>query len=357
VNVAEAIEAWGTAHRDQLDASGIERLGVVWKAVQRSEVGAREFATLDRDGAARIMGLFAEPDRGDVAELLNTIRAWTLTDDSAPSSDVSPSLSSVPAPPAADPSETAPADIPIAAAPVNASDAFVGEMSRPGDNGARGDVDIDEDVEFGEHDPDAAAEFAGEPPLSESLLAILSAVVLLIVLGVAGYFLFFRSSADTPDTAAETTTSVGVEASDQSTAPQADFCTTVGEFRQQDPFAGLTIAQGPAFYESVYNTWLRVAPSAPPEVAGEIAVLANELSAMNDIAAQHNYDANDPAFATAMRTRGFAAIDSASGNISSFTTAQCGFQVPTGVEGIESALPGASAAPEGVDPEVLSDDG
>lgn len=366
MDVADAIEAWGSAHREQLDPSGIERLGVVWTTVKRSDAGARDFATLDRDGAARIMGLFAEPDRKDVADLLNTIRAWTRAQDSSPSANVSPTLSSASSAPAAPGSDGAgvpdappspPADVPITAA--SASDAFVGEMSRPdvGSTGAgAGEYGYDYD------DPDAeesAPGFEAEPPMSESLLAVLSALVLMIVLGVAGYYLFVRSDDAPVDTAVETTTaSVELDAAAQGDAPQADYCTTVGEFQQQNPFTGLSIAEGSVFYQSIYNTWARVSATAPPEIRGDIAVLQNELSAMNDVAAQHAYNVNDPAFAAALRARGFGAVDGASSNIVGFTTAQCGFAIPTGVEGIQAALPApVEAAPQGVDPEVIAEDG
>lgn len=76
--LVDAIEAWGQAHKTHLERSNLEKLGEVWSTIRTADVGSRPVANMSKEDARDVMLLFGEEDRGDIADLLNTIRTWTL---------------------------------------------------------------------------------------------------------------------------------------------------------------------------------------------------------------------------------------------------------------------------------------
>lgn len=78
MNLADGIEAWGQAHKKHLDRASLEKLGSVWSTVRAAEVGSCLIADMSKDDARDVMALFDEDERGEIAELLNAIRTWSL---------------------------------------------------------------------------------------------------------------------------------------------------------------------------------------------------------------------------------------------------------------------------------------
>jgi cobalamin biosynthesis Mg chelatase CobN len=78
VQLVDAIEAWGRAHRSAFDSEEAEVLADVWRTVRASEHASLDVATMTKDEARAVMAVFPTEQRSSVASTLNKVRKWTL---------------------------------------------------------------------------------------------------------------------------------------------------------------------------------------------------------------------------------------------------------------------------------------
>ena len=78
MQLVDAIEAWGRAHRSAFDDDEAEVLADVWRTVRASEHASIDVATMTKDEARSVMAVFPAGQRSSVASTLNKVRKWTL---------------------------------------------------------------------------------------------------------------------------------------------------------------------------------------------------------------------------------------------------------------------------------------
>ena len=78
MQLVDAIEAWGRAHRSAFDDDEAEVLADVWRTVRASEHASLDVATMTKDEARSVMAVFPADQRSSVASTLNKVRKWTL---------------------------------------------------------------------------------------------------------------------------------------------------------------------------------------------------------------------------------------------------------------------------------------
>ncbi len=79
MQLVDAIEAWGRAHRSAFDGGEAEALADVWRAVRASEHASLDVTAMTKDQARSVMAVFPTEQRSSVASTLNKVRKWTLT--------------------------------------------------------------------------------------------------------------------------------------------------------------------------------------------------------------------------------------------------------------------------------------
>lgn len=107
MQLVDAIEAWGRAHRAEFDADETQAVADVWRTVRSSEHASIDVTTMAKDEARAVMARFAAEDRSSVAAMLNKVRKWTIAQADPVSADA---VSAGPAPVDPAPAEGAPAD-------------------------------------------------------------------------------------------------------------------------------------------------------------------------------------------------------------------------------------------------------
>ena len=78
MQLVDAIEAWGRAHRSSFESGEAETLADVWRTVKASEHADLDVASMTKEQARAVMGVFDSEDRSSVASTLNKVRKWTI---------------------------------------------------------------------------------------------------------------------------------------------------------------------------------------------------------------------------------------------------------------------------------------
>lgn len=231
--LADAIETWGQTYRDRLTQSQLEKLGTVWATIKRSEVGGRTVSTMTKEDAGQVMGLFPEHDRAEIADLLNTVRKWTLTHAPPAAAPVAaaPVTPVQPEPwPQPDPVQAPPAAAPFPAPAASPFDTGLDRtQAMPAATTAIPQVYDTAPTVAPAPDPSwgaapaqpaygtdqaAVTSVQGPPPSTfappksdrPSLGILLGGVLVAALVATVGYLLFIRDTTDTPMPATTTTT-------------------------------------------------------------------------------------------------------------------------------------------------------
>ena len=80
MQLVDAIEAWGRAHRSTFEDGEAEALADVWRSVKASDHATLDVASMTKDQARSVMSIFPSDQRGSVASTLNKVRKWTIAE-------------------------------------------------------------------------------------------------------------------------------------------------------------------------------------------------------------------------------------------------------------------------------------
>lgn len=81
MHLAEAIRAWGRAHRSEIEPDEFRAVGVLYKAVRGTDLGVLDVTSMSKDDARAVMALFEAEERKANARRLNTVRKWVLAEE------------------------------------------------------------------------------------------------------------------------------------------------------------------------------------------------------------------------------------------------------------------------------------
>ncbi len=84
MQLVDAIEAWGRAHRDEFDDDETQAVADVWRKVRASEHATIDVTTMAKDEARAVMSAFPNESRKSAAAMLNKVRKWTIAQQSEP---------------------------------------------------------------------------------------------------------------------------------------------------------------------------------------------------------------------------------------------------------------------------------
>lgn len=80
MQLADAIEQWGIAHRTRMDESDAALVRSVWATIRRSKTADFDVDNLTSEDSRQVMALFERKRRGDVATVLNIATKWSRTE-------------------------------------------------------------------------------------------------------------------------------------------------------------------------------------------------------------------------------------------------------------------------------------
>ena len=332
--LADAIEAWGQAHKAELDQSQKLRLGGIWSTVRKSEAGMFDIETMGKDDARGVMALFENDDRREVSQTLNRVRKWAIAQQTgrAAPAPVAPAqterLTSDPTsgqvPATGQPSSGtgfAPSRVPTG--PSEATDPPIHSIdplpphSAPSSSMRQGPV------------PQLDLPHTGGANDSEGPRLLVIAAIIAVVL-IGAYFAFFRGDDDgDAPTGVAATGQLGDDQANGTTGStefagvgSGDFCNTARELDENDPLDSFGFG-GEEYFRGIDDLFGRVVAVAPPEIAADIATIRSTFSQMGSVAAQYGYNTADPAFATALAALDTTAMDTATANLDLYLRQVC----------------------------------
>lgn len=104
----------------------------------------------------------------------------------------------------------------------------------------------------------------------------------------------------------------------------AGLCELGLEITVDDPTAGLSIVDGPEFFEATAEIWARVAAVAPSAISTEVATIRRNLDEFQSVLAEFDYDFLDPDLQLAMEDLRIAELALAGRDFDAFVREECG---------------------------------